>query len=68
MSVSLQQLPSKSSYFYTDNGNLYYVLEILDEDYLVEDCKTLLMMWVTQSSLEALDWHPCGGFSQGARA
>ena len=56
MSVSLQQQLNKGSYFYTEVG-LYYVEMILEEDYLVENCKTYDHFWVKEADLEALDWY-----------
>lgn len=56
MSVSLQQQLNKGSYFYTEVG-LYYVEMILEEDYLVENCKTYDHFWVKEAELEVLDWY-----------
>lgn len=59
MSASLELAPTKHQYFTTDTGNLYYVVDILmDGDYLIEDCKTLDVTWISAKSMSRLTWLP----------
>lgn len=59
MSVSLQHQLTKGDYFYTEVG-LYYVEVVIDESYLVENCKTYDHFWVKEADLDILEWYPVG--------
>jgi hypothetical protein len=64
--VKTQHLPTRHDYFSTDTGNLYYVVEIIDGgDFLIEDCKTLDMVWIRRDAMEGLDYSPVAVSQKG---